>query len=143
MSGPEAQSSPKPTYEEKMIAGVAHLGVFFAVSGFVANLLIYFLYRRRSPFLAGHSRQALLWQGATLLVKAVAGLVLGGPGLALVFTGITITQPWQWLIGQGVAAPLVGLALLLWVLYFTSAFALVRAWGGRPYRYPLLGRLVA
>ncbi len=144
MAQPESNHNVKLSYEERMIAGIEHIGVFFAVSGFLANVLIYVFYRHRSPFMAAHGRQALLWQGTTLLVKVLSGLVVGGPAVALEFSGMTIGQPWRWLMGTQAAPPaLVGLAVLLWVMYFTSLFALSRAWGGKHYQYPLLGRLIA
>lgn len=146
MARPEQQSQPtgpKVTYEEKMVAGIAHVGVFFAVSGLVANVIIYLVYRARSPFLAAHSRQALLWQGLTLLLKVLSGLAVAGVGGAVVFSGMTIKEPWLWLTGAEPVPPvLVGLAALLWVLYFTSVLALKQAWGGRPYRYPVVGRFI-
>ncbi|BDG61411.1 DUF4870 domain-containing protein [Caldinitratiruptor microaerophilus] len=132
-----------PSYEERVMAAVGHLGVLFGLMGVVATGVIHFLYARRSGFVGAHVRQALAWQGTALAVKVAYGYVaLGGLPGALVATG------WSWDVLKWLFQPdgppgRTAVAALLWVFFALALQGLVRAWGGRRHRYPLVGRLVS
>ena len=77
--------------DERQVAILAHLSVF--VCGVVAPALLYVVRREHSPFIAYHTRQALMFQGLmlawTLILVAPVSLGLAsiacpcGPALAL------------------------------------------------------------
>lgn len=124
------------------MAAVGHLGVLFGLMGLVATGVIHFLYARRSGFVGAHVRQALAWQGVALAVKVVYGYVaLGGLPGALVATGWS-WDALRWLFHPDAPLARTAVAALLWVFFLLALQGLVRAWSGRPYRYPLVGRLV-
>ena len=74
-----APPSAQPTEEERLWAMLAHVLTF--VSAFIAPLVIYFVYRERSKFVAFHAMQSLLfhlglWVIAFALIVMVITVVL-------------------------------------------------------------------
>jgi uncharacterized membrane protein len=120
--------------DERVLAGVAHLAICGGI-WLIAPLLIFFLKRKDSPFVAFHALQA------TLLALAIVPITLGAWMLAIVaqIAGVVF-------LGDARASYLfVG-------LFFVSAFAPmllvlgiglvagVRAFGGSTWSIPFVGR---
>lgn len=122
-----------------MIGGVVHLGVLFSVMGLAASIVMMLQYRTRSAFVFRHAKQAALWQIALLVVQMVWGLMVGGLSGAFQATRLYFMITIPMLFNNNAAAQTLG--LVAWVMYILALRALVNGWAGRPYRYPLLGRL--
>lgn len=97
----------------------------------LAFLLLWLLYRRHrdsiDPLVRGHVRQSFA-------ASLVAGVLLAGVPLLIVLTG-DLSRPGVW----------IGLVLYFvcghGTLVLLGVFGLARALAGKPFRYPLPGRL--
>jgi uncharacterized Tic20 family protein len=136
-----------PSDDERMLAALAHASIImngFSGGGIIAAAAIWATQRGRSPFVARHALQALLFQGLGLLLTLL-GLLFWGGCMALGLLPALLRPdlyaggppPFFWL------ALLLGVALLSFVLGGV-AYALVaaaQAWRGQPFSYALVGRL--
>jgi uncharacterized Tic20 family protein len=156
---PRSYSTMRVSDEEKLWAAVAHgsawvtflggllsVGMIVPLSVFVP-LIIYFMFRKRSDYVAFHALQAFVLQligtvGAMLLLL-VGGFVWGvGMVIAVlalvVLVGFVLIPVWA----------LVGIALALVVLVLPLAMALyatlatIETYNGRDYRYPVIAKWV-
>lgn len=156
---PRSYSTLRVSEDEKLWAAVAHgsvwitlaisvlsVGVLVPISIFVP-LVIYFMFRKKSDFVAFHALQAFVVQ---LLgtVGAFALLTLGGTvwlvGLVIallamaVLIGFILVPVWG----------LVGIALLLITgllpiaMLLFGTIATIETYNGRDYRYPFIARWV-
>ncbi len=66
------------TSEDKLLAGVAHLGILFSGIGIIIPLAIYLIQQGRSSFVVRHARQALGYQVVVLLLSFLLGIVFAG-----------------------------------------------------------------
>lgn len=112
--------------DEKLWGMLAHLltllGYVVALGQYIAPLVIYLVYKDRSPFVAFHALQALLFQLLALAVVVALGL----------FTIITL--------GLGaLLAVLLGFALGVAMLVYTI-LAAIAANQGNWYELPFAGR---
>lgn len=112
--------------DEKLWGMLAHLltllGYVAGLGQYIAPLVIYIVYKDRSPFVAFHALQALLFQLLALVVAVALGL----------FTLITLG------LGILLTAPL-GFALGITVLVYTI-IAAIAANQGNWYELPFAGR---
>ncbi len=156
---PRSYSTMRVTDEEKLWAAVAHgsawvtfigtllsIGVITPLSVFVP-LIIYFMFRKRSDYVAFHALQAFVLQligtvGAMLLLIVggfvwAVGMVIAMLAL-LVLVGFVLIPVWA----------LVGLVLLLVVMLLPLAMVLyatlatIETYNGRDYRYPIIAKWV-
>lgn len=113
------------TDEERLVAMLAHLLTIPAYSGvllqYVIPLVIYFVYREKSPFVAFHALQSLYFQLAILGVIAVVGIIV-----ALTFG-----------LGIVVAIPLLIIMSICGVVF--PIIAGVKSFDSQWYEYPLVG----
>src|SRR5215510_8025625 len=75
----------QPTEDERVLAALAHASIVANVAnlaGMIGTALIWTMQRDRSPYVRAHALQALVYQGAVLLISIFLGL-LGGLCLAL------------------------------------------------------------
>jgi uncharacterized Tic20 family protein len=156
---PRSYSTARVTDDERLWASVAHasawitfLGGIFTIGAVVPvsifiPLLIYFLWRRRSDYVAFHALQAFTLQligtvGAAVILAA-GGLVWGiGMVIAIlalvILVGFILVPLWG----------LVGLALLVITLVmplamvFYGTLAALETYNGRDYHYPFIARWV-
>jgi uncharacterized Tic20 family protein len=156
---PRSYSTLRVSDEEKLWAAIAHasawitilagilsIGAVVPVSVFIP-LVIYFVFRRRSDYVAFHALQAFVLQLAgtlgALALLLVGGLVWGvGLVVALllmvVLIGFILVPVWG----------IVGIALLLSVVAMPIAMILfgtiaaIETYNGRDYRYPIIARWV-
>jgi uncharacterized Tic20 family protein len=123
MSHPQGDSL---SADEKLWGMLAHLltllGYVVTLGQYLAPLVIYLIYKDRSPFVAFHALQALFFQ---LLALAV-GVVL------VLFSIVTLG------LGVLLAAPL-AIALAIAVLIYTI-LAAIEANKGNWYELPIAGR---
>lgn len=156
---PRSYSTMHVTDDEKLWASVAHgsvwvtllagiftVGASVPVSIFIP-LVIYFLFRRKSDYVAFHALQAFVIQ---LLgtVGALALLILGGlvwlVGIAIavllvaVVVGAVLVPLWS-LVGLALIGLVVALPIAM-IVYGT--IAAIETHNGRDYRYPYIARWV-
>ncbi|MFO7322691.1 MAG: DUF4870 domain-containing protein [Chloroflexota bacterium] len=156
---PRSYSTLRVTDDEKLWAAVAHgsiwitaiisvitVGTLVPVSVFIP-LVIYFLFRKRSDYVAFHALQAFVLQlfgtiGAFLLL--VVGGTVWAVGLVIalllmvVLIGFILVPVWG-LVGIALllATALMPLASLLY-----GTIATIETYNGRDYRYPFISRWV-
>jgi uncharacterized Tic20 family protein len=156
---PRSYSTLNVTEDEMLWASVAHgsvwltallsimtVGVLVPISVFVP-LVIYFLFRKRSDYVAFHALQAFVLQlvgtvGALALLLVggtvwLVGLVIGLLAMAILI-GFILVPVWG-LIGI-VLAIVTGLMPLGALIYGT--IAAIETFSGRDYRYPFIARWV-
>jgi len=156
---PRSYSTMRVTDEEKLWAAVAHgsawvtflggllsVGVIVPLSVFVP-LIIYFMFRKRSDYVAFHALQAFVLQlvgtvGALALLM-VGGLVWGiGMVIAVlamvILIGFVLVPVWA-LVGVVLALVVMVLPLAM-ALYAT--LATIETYNGRDYRYPVIAKWV-
>jgi len=113
------------TDEERLAAMLAHLLTIPAYGGvlmqYVIPLVIYFVYREKSPFVAFHALQSLFFQLAilaiTVSIVAIVALTFG--------------------LGIVVAIPLLIIVPICGVVF--PIIAGIKSYSGQWYEYPLVG----
>jgi uncharacterized Tic20 family protein len=141
--------SMQPSEDERVLAALSHASIVANIvnlAGLIATSLIWALYRDRSPYVRAHARQALVYQGAVLLVTLF--LALFG-GLCLVLSLLpAILRPDLYRSSPPSYSVWIGVLALLTLIGFTVLATLGGLYGayqvyrGRSFRYPLIGRLV-
>ncbi len=110
--------------DERLWAMLAHLltlvGYVVWVGAYIIPLVIYLVYKDKSPFVAFHALQSLFFQLALLVVSAVLGL------LSLTIILLVLTIPVFILLAIGA---------LVYILV-----AAIRAYNGELFEYWLVGR---
>ncbi len=120
--------------EDKVLAGIAHLGIVVGWVGVLVALIIYLLRKEQSIFIRRSVTQALGYQVCALVIMQVLVMLFGG-GLAL---GIMST-----------AAPVAGMLGLFIVKTINLGLILLGLWGavraflGTTFRYPIIGDFIA
>ena len=156
---PRSYSTLRVSDDEKLWAAVAHGSVWVTLLGGVLSagavvpisifipLVIYFLFRQKSDFVAFHALQAFVLQligtiGALLLLL-VGGLVWGiGMVIALLAVVILvgfILVPFWGLVGVALLGAIVVMPM---AMIFFGTYAAVETHNGRDYRYPFIARWV-
>jgi len=139
----------QPTEDERVLAALSHASIVANVvnlAGMIATALIWTMQRDRSPYVRAHSLQALVYQGAVLLISIFLALFWV---LCLVLSLLPVilrpdlyrTSPPSYSVWIGVfgAITLVGFGVAATVYGLYGAYQVYR---GRPFHYPLVGRLV-
>ena len=156
---PRSYSTLRVSDEEKQWAAVAHastwltlvLGIFTAgvivpVSVFIP-LVIYFMFRNKSDYVAFHALQAfvlqLLGTVGALLLLLIGGLVWGiGMVIALlavvILVGFVLVPFWG-LVGVVLLGAVVVMPL---AMIFFGTYAAIETYHGRDYRYPFIANWV-
>lgn len=136
-------STPTPdgatTSEERLLAGVAHLGLFGGM-WLVAPLAIYFLKGKQSRFVGFHAVQACLWN-VVAVPLSMMGMFFAFGGA---FFGALFVDGHSSASAARVVVPLIVLAGLLgsgflWIV--VTIVAGVKALKGEAWSIPLIGRL--
>lgn len=139
--------SAATTSSERQWAAMAHLAAVVlalctswvaGVAGVLGAAAIYLAKRDDSPFIAEHAREAMNFNLSMFIYACVAsaiGIVLIGATVLTLFLGAILTLP------AGLLLMLVFVAIAaMWLV--CSVIAMVRAWNGERYRYPLTLRLL-
>lgn len=91
----------RPSQNERIAAAIAHAGT--CVAWFLAPLLVYLIERDRSPFVARHALQALLWSA----IGSVVAFATCGVAIPL-FLVVHVYAAFVALDGREFEYPLVG-----------------------------------
>jgi uncharacterized Tic20 family protein len=137
----------QPTEDERVLASLAHAGIVTNaanLAGMIGAALIWATQREKSAYVRAHALQALVYQGACLLIGLLLilfwSMCLGLSLLPAVFwPELHRTAPpnlfWLALIGGVVPLGFVICATLY------GLYASIQAYRGRLFRYLLIGRL--
>jgi uncharacterized Tic20 family protein len=120
--------------EEKALGGIAHLAVLFGIWGLIANIVLHFVYREKSQFVAHHTKQALGLTVVSWVVAMVLGIFLLGSGFRFVM------MPTARLTGTLLSI----LVLAAWsiVVLVLVIIGAVNGFNGQDYTYPIFGKTV-
>jgi uncharacterized protein len=140
--------SMQPSEDERVLAALSHASVVanaVNLAGMIATALIWTMHRDRSPYVRFHALQALVYQGAVLLIALFLAL-FGGLCLALSLLpallrpDLYLGSPPSYSVWIGVLAllALIGFGVLATLYGLYGAY---QAYRGRPFRYLLIGRL--
>jgi len=141
--------SMQPSEDERVLAALSHASIVANVvnlAGIIATSLIWTMHRDRSPYVRAHALQALVYQGAVLLITLSLAL-FGGLCLALsllpalLWPNLYRSGPPSYSVWIGVLVllALIGFGVLAMLYGLYGAYQVYR---GRSFRYPLIGRLV-
>ena len=130
--------------DERVLAALSHASVVanvFNLAGMIATALIWTMHRDRSPYVRAHALQALVYQGAVLLITLFLAL-FGGLCLALSLLPAMLRpdlyrgSPPSYSVWIGVLAllALIGFGVLATLYGLYAAYQVYR---GRSFRYPL------
>jgi uncharacterized Tic20 family protein len=133
-----------PRIDERLVAATAHLLVLFLLPGSLVAWLIWVINRRRSPFIAYHARQAVLWQSLSNIVFTLLLII----AFATIFTSLgnavndahsrdDISVPVLISSFLGIFALIVVSELYFWITAFVGAVAALL---GKRHRYPIVNR---
>jgi len=139
----------QPTEDERVLAALSHASIvanIFNLAGMIATALIWTMQRERSRYVRAHALQSLVYQGMVLMISVFLILFWG---LCIVLSLLPvylkpelyhISSPPRsfWFALVGLVVPL-GFAIAATVYGLYGAY---RVYRGRPFRYPLAGRLV-
>jgi uncharacterized Tic20 family protein len=139
----------QPSEDERVLAALSHASIVANVVnlvGMIGTALIWTMHRERSPYVRAHALQALVYQGAVLLITLFLGL-FGGLCLALSLLPALLRPdlyrgsppPYSVWIGVLALLALIGFGVLATLYGLFGAYQVYR---GRSFRYPLIGRLV-
>jgi uncharacterized Tic20 family protein len=139
----------QPTEDERVLAALSHASIVANIVnlvGMIATALIWTMQRDRSRFVRAHALQSLVYQGAVLLISVFLMLTWG---LCLVLSLLPVflkPELYQfnspprsfWFALFGLIVP-IGFGILATIYGLYGAYQVYR---GRPFRYPVVGRLV-
>lgn len=142
-----APAERPPRLDERIVAAIAHLLVLFLLPGSLVAWVIWMLNRRRSPFIAYHARQAVLWQTLSNVIFTILLII----AFAAIFTSLgtavndanarnthdDTSIPVLISSFLGIFALIVISELYFWITAFVGAFAALL---GKRHRYPIVNR---
>jgi uncharacterized Tic20 family protein len=139
----------QPTEDERVLAALSHASIVANVAnlgGLIATALIWTTQREQSRYVRAHALQSLAYQGLVLLISVFL-VLFWGLCLALSLLPVFLKPELYhldspprsfWFALFGLVVPMgFGIAATLYGLY--GAY---RVYRGRPFYYPLVGRLV-
>lgn len=144
-NGPYAP--PQSNNNETVMAGIAHLSIFFGAP--IVALIFWLVNRTSAPYAAQHAKQAFFFQLGVVIVEVIvifAYIAVLFAGMASVFGSVSSSNPQQ---PPPQFFALYGGLLIFYVVLFAihivaivfSVIGAVKAFQGKPYHYPLLGRV--
>ncbi len=119
--------------EDKVLAGISHLGIVLGWTGLVVALIIYLIRKDQSMFIRRSSRQALGYQICALVIMQVLVFLFGGSLLLGIFSSHVLTLG---IVGS-VLFRAVNLALIA-----LGILGAIKAFVGESFRYPLIGNFI-
>ncbi len=149
-----AESPINETQEDNWVAGVCHATAILQIWGILTPLIVWFTQKERSTRLRFQSVQAMVYQGVAL-VAYIAGTALQMVAFFMMFfvvfaAGVSGERGEI----QGLAVMLLiifGLVMMLFALgsmilvpvyFLLAALASLRMIQGRPFRYPIIGKIL-
>jgi uncharacterized Tic20 family protein len=151
----DSESPIDEAQEDHWVAGVCHATAILQIWGIATPLVVWFTQKERSARLRFQAMQAAVYQGIALFVY-LAGMVLQ----MIAFFGMFVIFTLGTVGGRGeVQGPLgatililfgilmmifaLGTTILMPIYYLLAALGIVRTIQGRPFRYPIIGRILA
>jgi uncharacterized Tic20 family protein len=142
--GPGYGYAPPPTASnsDNILAGLAHLSVFFAP--LILPLVVWLAMRNSSPYVSGQGKQAFFFHLFFSAISVIGVIVFYGYFFSLSLSSfssdgsISIPSYSPFLIIVAVYAVL-GILSLVQIIF--SIVGAVQAFQGKPFHYPLLGWL--
>lgn len=140
-------SMASPSASDRQWAAGAHAAALLAalltswmvgVAGAVAAAVVWMLVRDKSAFAAEHAKEAVNFNLSMLIyagAAVVAGIVLVGATILTLGVGLLLTIPAGLVLLLALAAIAVA-----WLV--CSVLAILKAYEGQPYRYPITIRLL-
>jgi uncharacterized Tic20 family protein len=128
--------------EDKLMAAAAHASILLQGFGMLVGVLVYITQRERSRYAAKQALQAAVYQLITMIVIMGLWLVWGvlyGIGFALMIPAMESNAApglGFWLLTFSFVAPL----FLMKALGLYGLWGAIRALGGRPFRYAIIGQ---
>ena len=137
-----------PSETERTLAGICHLSVFFAPV--ILPLIIWLTMAKTQPYASQQAKQAFWFHLILVGISVLAFVGMEAVLWTFVFSATAITDPsapvYPTTIGSGVfLALLIGYGVMAVAGAINLVFSIIAAihgFQGRPYHYPLLGRLV-
>jgi uncharacterized Tic20 family protein len=137
----------QPSEDERILAALAHASIIANIvnlAGMFAAGLIWATQRERSDYVRRHALQSLLYQGTALLIMIFL-LIFWGICLGLSLLPVAVRPDLYrssppnsfWIALLGLVLP-VGFGVLATLYGLYGAY---QAYQGRPFRYPLVGRV--
>lgn len=139
----------QPTDDERVLAALAHVGVLaniMSLAGVFGAALIWGTQRDKSAYVRGQALQAMVYQIAAIFIGLLLalswGMCLGVALLPALLRPELYETSRPALFWPAMLTGIVPLGfLMLAVLY--GLYGAVQAYHGRPFRYAVVGRLVA
>lgn len=118
--------------EEKMLAGIAHLGILFNLAGMIGALAIFLLYKDKSSYVADHAKQALGYQITVAILSFASSLFVAGGMLG----GMMLGRP---------TMPVAGFSLfgiLMLAIFGYAVYAAFQGFLGNRFHYMIIGEFI-
>ncbi|HEV2236804.1 MAG TPA: DUF4870 domain-containing protein [Ktedonobacterales bacterium] len=134
-------SQPRPQREsDRVLAGIAHLSVFFAP--LLLPLIIWLALQPSAPYPARQGKQAFFFHLAIAASAFALVLVLGLIGVLLLGMGVFANAPGA-VAPAVVLVPLIGLVVVALGLVMVgfSVYGAIQSFQGLPFSYPFMSRL--
>lgn len=141
---PGSEATTEPSQEERTMAALAHASVVIGIltggiGGVVAALIIWLVYKEKSAYVAFQSLQATAFQGATLILAAVLGVVVA---IAWAISGVlTVVVIGLCLMPGALILTLALLAVPIIALGY-GLFGALETYQGRDFRYWLIADMI-
>ncbi len=129
--------------EDKILAGISHLGIFLNVVGFVGVLIIYLVKKEASHFVRDHAKQALGYQVIILIISWMITLIFMGGAIGGIVSGTIFNLPqiMPGFMGSMIIFGIIrgGLSLLI---FGYAVYAAIQALQGKGFKYVVIGEFV-
>lgn len=132
---------PTPLREsDRVLAGLAHLSVFFAP--LLVPLVIWLALQPSAPYPARQGKQAFFFHLAIVGAMVALVLVLGLIAVLLLTLGVASNAPGA-VLPAVVLVPIIGLAVVVlgFVMLGYSVYGAILSFQGLPFSYPFMSRL--
>ncbi len=123
--------------EEKVLSGIAHLGILLNWVGAIGVLIIYLTQKDKSSFVGDHAKQALGYQVCVMLLFSILNIFNTGR----VIGGMFMRGHWMFPFGVGFSA-FSFLALLNLAAIIYAVVAAVNGFSGSKFKYAVIGDYV-
>jgi len=145
----EAQEWLIEEREDRWVAGMGHFSVIIVLWGMVVPLTAWIMQGKRSNFLKFQSIQILAYQGGTLFLYFIAGLVyLVGLLIFVATVGLNGNTDMNSSTGIGLIVFAVSMLITFVTVLIVPLLHILGQWAGYRvlkddnYRYPLLGKII-
>jgi uncharacterized protein len=130
--------------EEKILAGLAHVAILIlGWIGLVAAVVLYFVYKPKSGFVAAHAKQAAGFGIVITVISLILGIFGGGMAVGLGMLGGVSGSGGAiaGAIGTALIVGLIGMVLGIGSLVLVI-IAAIKGFTGKQYQYPVIGNMV-